>query len=243
MSLTFSELRRANLERLPLFKDRRGRVCHHQPEGQPVGFDWALSQWSNAVCGELGEAANIIKKIERGDMTLDEARADLGREIADVQTYLDLLAHRAGVDLGAATIAKWNEVSERIEIDLRLAAEPVPDELNETREHGLLPCPFCGSVYVEYDEGPWRLVKCNACPAYVEQSASEVTRDKITAAWNRRAAQAADETPLRKAFGDLLNEIASGRKGHLGDHYIYTPQISEARVEQLRAQIEQEKDK
>ena len=117
--LNFAELRRMNLRRLPLFKDRRGRFCH-DAKAKPIGSDWALSQWANALCGELGEAANLIKKIERGDFTLDEARDELGRELADVQTYLDLLAHRAGIDLGAATITKWNEVSERIGCDLRI---------------------------------------------------------------------------------------------------------------------------
>lgn len=128
--LTFAELRRMNLLRLPLFKDRQGRFCH-DAKADPIGSDWALSQWCNAVTGELGEAANIIKKIERGDFSLDEARGELGRELADVQTYLDLLAHRAGVNLGVATIQKWNEISERIGCDLRLYSEPAVEPSEE----------------------------------------------------------------------------------------------------------------
>lgn len=108
--LTFNALRAANRARLPTFKNRKGEPAHSEPDGS----DWALSAWSNAVCGELGEAANLIKKVERGDLTLDEARADLAREFADVVTYLDILAFRAGVDLGAATIAKFNEISVRV---------------------------------------------------------------------------------------------------------------------------------
>jgi NTP pyrophosphatase (non-canonical NTP hydrolase) len=115
-SLTFNALRGANLARLPQFKNARGEPAHSQPDGS----DWCLAQWCNAVTGELGEAANIIKKIERGDLTLDEARPALAREFADIQTYLDILAFRAGVDLGEATIAKWNEVSERVGADVRL---------------------------------------------------------------------------------------------------------------------------
>ena len=118
--LRLSALRRANVARLPEFRDRKGRVCHVPIEGQPPGYDWSLSQWSNAVCGELGEAANIVKKIERGDMTLDEARADLADELCDVLTYLDILAHRAGIDLSDATIRKWNRVSERVGSAVRL---------------------------------------------------------------------------------------------------------------------------
>lgn len=116
MSLTFDALRGANLARLPQFKNGRGEPAHSKPDGS----DWSLAQWSNAVLGELGEAANIIKKIERGDMTLDEARPSLAKEFADVQTYLDILAFRAGVDLGAATLQKWNEVSERVGSTVRL---------------------------------------------------------------------------------------------------------------------------
>jgi NTP pyrophosphatase (non-canonical NTP hydrolase) len=117
-SLTFAALREANIARLPQFKNRKGEPAHSEPDGS----DWALSAWSNAVLGELGEAANLIKKIERGDMTLDEARGELAKEFADVQTYLDILAFRAGIDLGSATVAKWNEVSERVGCDLRLRA-------------------------------------------------------------------------------------------------------------------------
>ncbi|MGY0711770.1 MazG-like family protein [Azospirillum argentinense] len=72
---------------------------------------------------KLGETANLIKKIERGDLTLDEARPALAKELADVQTYLDLLAFRAGVDLGQATIAKFNEVSVRVGSPVRLDAD------------------------------------------------------------------------------------------------------------------------
>ena len=48
------------------------------------------------------------------DLTLDEARPDVAKELADVVTYLDLLAFRCGVDLGRATMDKFNEVSERV---------------------------------------------------------------------------------------------------------------------------------
>jgi NTP pyrophosphatase (non-canonical NTP hydrolase) len=124
--LLLSDLRTANVARLPEFRDRQGRICHPPIEGQPPGYDWALSQWSNAVCGELGEAANLIKKIERGDFTLDEARAELADELCDVLTYLDILAHRAGINLADATISKWNRVSERVGSGVRLAIQSAP---------------------------------------------------------------------------------------------------------------------
>jgi NTP pyrophosphatase (non-canonical NTP hydrolase) len=136
MGLTFDELRAGNLARLPQFKNSKGEKAHSEADGS----DWQLSAWSNAVLGELGEVSealsffvvlsmalkhlgssgNIIKKIERGDASLEERRQDLADELADVQTYLDILAYRAGIDLGKATIKKWNEVSERVHCDLRL---------------------------------------------------------------------------------------------------------------------------
>ena len=115
--LTFAALRAANVARLPLFKNRRGEPAHSQPDGS----DWSLGEWCNAVLGELGEAANLIKKVKRGDVTLDEARTDLAKEYADVVTYLDILAFQTGVDLGEATAAKWDEVSARVGVPLRIA--------------------------------------------------------------------------------------------------------------------------
>jgi NTP pyrophosphatase (non-canonical NTP hydrolase) len=114
--LTFNTLRAANTRRLPTFKNAQGDPAHSEPDGS----DWALSAWCNAVLGELGEAANLIKKIERGDFTLEMTREALAKEFADVVTYLDLLAFRAGVDLGRATIDKFNEVSRRVGSPVRI---------------------------------------------------------------------------------------------------------------------------
>jgi NTP pyrophosphatase (non-canonical NTP hydrolase) len=129
--LTFGTLRRANLARLPLFKNALGEPAHTEPDGS----DWSLGEWSNAVLGELGEAANIIKKVQRGDLALDEAREMLAKEFADVATYLDLLAYRAGVDLGVAVAEKWDRVSERIDVPLRIAQfAPLPPERRSTED-------------------------------------------------------------------------------------------------------------
>lgn len=144
MSFSFNDLRRANLARLPLFKNGQGQPAHSESDGS----DWLLSAWSNAGVGELGElaealldlmmfttlakhfgrAANLIKKVERGDRTLDEKRGELAKEFADVQTYLDILAYRSGIDLGAATVEKWNEVSQRVGVPLRLVAHNDNDD-------------------------------------------------------------------------------------------------------------------
>lgn len=114
--LSFNTLRGANIKRLPTFKNAKGEPAHSEPDGS----DWCLAQWCNAVTGELGEAANIIKKVDRGDLTLEEARPALAKEFADVVTYLDILAMRAGVDLGEATKDKFNEVSIRVGSPVRI---------------------------------------------------------------------------------------------------------------------------
>lgn len=150
--LTFDDLREANKRRLPQFKNRKGEPAHSKPDGS----DWKLSAWCNAVCGELGETANLVKKIERGDLSLDEARAELAKEIADVQTYLDILAFRAGIDLGAATVEKFNEVSERVGSDVRLnafaagpptIADSKPAAEADPKEPGALFCNKCNREF------------------------------------------------------------------------------------------------
>lgn len=117
--LTFDQLRDANVRRLPQFKNRRGEPAHSQPDGS----DWSLPEWGNALAGEVGELANLLKKVRRGDITLDEALPEISKELADVLTYL---AFRCGIDLGMAAIAKFNEVSARIGCDVGLG-HPLAD--------------------------------------------------------------------------------------------------------------------
>jgi hypothetical protein len=68
--------------------------------------DWSLSDWLVAVGGELGEAMNIAKKLNRvrdripgNDLTPDQLRDAFEREIADTFIYLDLVAQAAGFQL------------------------------------------------------------------------------------------------------------------------------------------------
>lgn len=119
--LTFNTLRAGNVERLPQFKNGKGEPAHSEPDGS----DWSPAQWLQALVGELGEYANIRKKYERGDIdraTFNKLAAD---ELADVQTYLDILAFRLGINLGEATMAKWNRVSERVGSRLYIDASGV----------------------------------------------------------------------------------------------------------------------
>ena len=116
---TFDTLRAANLARLPQFRDAKGSLSHTKPDGS----DWSLNDWLTAVVGELGELANLLKKIRRGDFTLEEKQNEIAHELADVQTYLDILAAQCGVDLGAATVEKFNLVSERVKANVFIVEE------------------------------------------------------------------------------------------------------------------------
>lgn len=108
--LSFRTLREANKKRLPQFKNSKGGKAHKKKNGS----DWSPAQWLQAVCGELGEYANIRKKFERGDITQKEFYTQAAKELADTVTYLDILAFQLNIDLGEATKDKFNEVSKRV---------------------------------------------------------------------------------------------------------------------------------
>lgn len=82
---------------------------------------WTLSDWITATAGELGEAANVAKKLNRvrdgipgNAETPEQLRAALADEIADTFIYLDLLAQSQGIDLETAVIDKFNRTSAKI---------------------------------------------------------------------------------------------------------------------------------
>lgn len=115
--LTFQALRKANIARLPEFRNARGESAYARLDGS----DWSLLEWAGALAGEVGELANLLKKIKRGDLPNDIAtRVEVAKEIADIQIYLDLLAFRAGIDLDTATIAKFNEISRKVRSNVRI---------------------------------------------------------------------------------------------------------------------------
>lgn len=107
-NLTFKQLRDANVERL---SSSKYKICEQ---------NWQPAHWVQALVGEVGEAANILKKVDRGDFSLESALPEIAKELADIQGYLDILAHKLGVDLGDATVSKFNEVSKRIGSTVRL---------------------------------------------------------------------------------------------------------------------------
>lgn len=118
--VSFAGLRRANVERCE---------THYHPVDA-----WSLPDWMTAVAGEVGELAGVIKNIRRHDVEGASPHAigptgaeRLGDEAADVVIYLDLLCARAGVDLGAAVVRKFNLVSrERLGSPILLDDAEVP---------------------------------------------------------------------------------------------------------------------
>lgn len=88
----------------------RNRAWHgDQPD---VG---ALYQ-ATELGGEVGEALNVVKKLERERRGMVGSRAtvvQLADELADVVICTDNLAARFGIDLGAAVVNKFNASSEK----------------------------------------------------------------------------------------------------------------------------------
>lgn len=92
----------------------------------PQGFNhaigsWSLSDWMLAALGELGEAANIGKKLNRvrdgvpgNKQSPDELRAAFRREAADAFIYLDLLAQSQGFQLEDAVREVFDAKSKEI---------------------------------------------------------------------------------------------------------------------------------
>jgi NTP pyrophosphatase (non-canonical NTP hydrolase) len=113
------------------FSQRNRRRCE-SPDGFKHPLDsWSLSDWLVATVGELGEAANVIKKLNRhrdgiphNKETETELRAKLQRELGDTAVCLDLIAQAAGYDL--ETIREEAFVAKSLEIGY---VEPVAGTL------------------------------------------------------------------------------------------------------------------
>ena len=120
--LSFWELEQANRMRLPQFKNKHGEPAHAKLDGS----DWSRSDWLEALVGEVGEYANFSKKYRRGDITEKEFMIEAKKELADIQIYLSLLAMQLGINLGQATIDKFNEVSKRVGVEVFIDRNGVP---------------------------------------------------------------------------------------------------------------------
>jgi NTP pyrophosphatase (non-canonical NTP hydrolase) len=91
------------------FSERNRRRCE-APNGFNHKLDsWSGSDWMIAVFGELGEAANVLKKLNRvrdgipgNKDTPEQLREKFANEVADAYVYLDLLCQARGIDLESA---------------------------------------------------------------------------------------------------------------------------------------------
>jgi NTP pyrophosphatase (non-canonical NTP hydrolase) len=82
-----------------------------------------LAYRGNELAGEVGEACNVIKKLERERLGIRGTRATtvmLAEELADVMICLDLIAMQAGIDLDAAVRDKFNSTSEKYGLATRI---------------------------------------------------------------------------------------------------------------------------
>jgi NTP pyrophosphatase (non-canonical NTP hydrolase) len=71
----------------------------------------------NELAGEVGEACNVVKKLERqrlGIKSTEETVEHLAEELADIVICVDLLAMKYGIDLAAAVPSKFNQTSHKM---------------------------------------------------------------------------------------------------------------------------------
>lgn len=82
-----------------------------------------LSYRGNELAGEIGEACNIIKKLERERLGIRGSRAtidQLAQELADGIICIDLIAAATNIDLAEAIIHKFNLTSYARELPVML---------------------------------------------------------------------------------------------------------------------------
>jgi NTP pyrophosphatase (non-canonical NTP hydrolase) len=95
---------------------------------------WSMSDWFLALIGEIGEAANVAKKLNRyrdgipgNKVSKEELQVKLRNELGDAFVYLDLLAQSVGVAIEEAASEVFDAKSEEIGCPIRmLAPSPAP---------------------------------------------------------------------------------------------------------------------
>lgn len=90
-----------------------------------VGNQLTLVYRGNELAGEVGEACNVIKKLERERLGIKGSRDTLdhlAEELADVVICTDLIAMHAGINLNDAVRDKFNATSAKVGLKTRMAA-------------------------------------------------------------------------------------------------------------------------
>ncbi len=83
----------------------------------------SLSYRGNELAGEVGEACNLIKKLERERLGIRGSRTtveELAEELADVIICADLIAMQEGIDLEKSIRDKFNATSEKYGLKTRM---------------------------------------------------------------------------------------------------------------------------
>jgi len=174
VGVTLAQLQRAHIE-------RQEEWC---PDQKPD-----LSFRGNEMAGEVGEACNVIKKLERERHGWRGSRAtkeQLAEELGDVIHTAILCAITAGIDLELATVAKFNATSEKNGLSHRIALQSSPP-VKATAVDG--PCPYCDGLG-EYPDG-----KCKPCngAGKVAALASQHAVEGEAVAWRWRWADASED--------------------------------------------------
>jgi len=120
-ALTFYEFSRVNRQRC---ESKEG--FSHQLDS------WSTSDWFTALFGELGEAANVAKKLNRirdsvglnanKGATAKALQVKLRQELGDGFVYLDLLAQSLGFSIADAAVEVFNAKSDELNCPIRMAA-------------------------------------------------------------------------------------------------------------------------
>lgn len=85
----------------------------------------------NELAGEVGEACNAIKKLERERLGIRGSRdtiEHLAEELADVLICVDLIAAHYGIDMDRALESKFNATSNANGLSTRLMLSHVSGE-------------------------------------------------------------------------------------------------------------------
>jgi NTP pyrophosphatase (non-canonical NTP hydrolase) len=111
------------LEQIAEINDRRCAKWHQSDK------PWTPERWVTAIVGELGEMANITKKLFRAadgsvgilnGQTIEELQHEEEKEWADTMLYMILFASARGFDMSGAIREVFNAKSEQLGFEERL---------------------------------------------------------------------------------------------------------------------------
>jgi len=106
--LNFANLRDANYDRQQLWD---------------IKNELSLAFRGNELAGEVGEACNIIKKLERERLGIKGSRStkkELADELADVIICVDLICMHLDINLAEAVKNKFNATSDKMGFGVKL---------------------------------------------------------------------------------------------------------------------------